>query len=63
MDVERIRDEMEQIQEMFEASESGHFSASDISAARPKHDEMLAGMARGSGCGSILCAADLIGIQ
>ena len=42
MDVERVIDEMEQLQEMFEAPDIRPLSASDISAANRRHDEMLA---------------------
>jgi len=42
MDVERIIDEIEQLQEMFEASDTRPLSPSDISAANRRHDEMLA---------------------
>jgi hypothetical protein len=42
MDVERIIDEIEQLQEMFEAPDARPFSASDIHAANRRHDEMLA---------------------
>lgn len=42
MDIERIIDDIEQLQEMFEAPDSRPLSASDISAANRKHDEMLA---------------------
>jgi hypothetical protein len=42
MDVERIIDEIEQLQEMFEALDIRPLSASDISAANRRHDEMLA---------------------
>src|SRR6267154_1611913 len=42
MDVERIIDEIEQ-QEMFEAPDIRPLSASDISAANRRHDEMLGG--------------------
>ena len=42
MDVERIIDEVEQLQEMFEAPDIRPLSASDISAANRRHDEMLA---------------------
>ncbi|MCU1316147.1 MAG: hypothetical protein JWN63_1469 [Candidatus Acidoferrum typicum] len=42
MDVERVIDEIEQLQEMFEAPDSRPFSASDISAANRRHDEALA---------------------
>jgi hypothetical protein len=42
MDIERIIDEIEQLEEMFEAPDIRPFSASDISAANRRHDEMLA---------------------
>jgi hypothetical protein len=42
MDVERIIDEIEQIQEMFEAPDIRPLRAGDISAANRRHDEMLA---------------------
>jgi hypothetical protein len=42
MDVERIIGEIEQLREMFEAPDTRPLSASDISAANRKHDEMLA---------------------
>jgi hypothetical protein len=42
MDVERIIDDIEQLQEMFEAPDMRPLSASDISAANRRHDEMLA---------------------
>jgi hypothetical protein len=42
MDVERIIDEIEQLEEMFEASDIRPLSASDISAANRRHDEKLA---------------------
>jgi hypothetical protein len=42
MDVERIIDEIEQLQEMFEAPDIRPLSASDISAANRRHDENLA---------------------
>jgi len=42
MDVERIIDEIEQLEEMFEAADTRPFSATDISAANRRHDEMLA---------------------
>ena len=42
MDVERTIDEIEQLQEMFEAPDIRPLSASDISAANRRHDEMLA---------------------
>jgi hypothetical protein len=41
MDVERIIDDIEQLQEMFEAPDIRPLSASDISAANRRHDEML----------------------
>jgi hypothetical protein len=42
MDVERIIDEIGQLQEMFEAPDISPLSASDISAANRRHDEILA---------------------
>jgi len=42
MNVERIIDEIEQLQEMFEAPDIRPLRASDISAANRRHDEMLA---------------------
>ena len=42
MDIERIIDEIEQLEEMFEAADIRPFTASDISAANRRHDEMLA---------------------
>ena len=42
MDVERIIDDIEQLQEMFEAPDIRPLSASDISAANQRHDEMNA---------------------
>ena len=42
MDVERIIDDIEQLQEMFEAPDIRPLSASDLSAANRRHDEMLA---------------------
>ena len=42
MDVERIIDEIEQLQEMFEAPDIRPLSAGDISAANRRHDQMLA---------------------
>jgi hypothetical protein len=42
MDVERIIDEIKQIQEMFEAPDSRPLSPNDISAANRRHDERLA---------------------
>jgi hypothetical protein len=42
MDAERIIDEIEQLQEMFEAADIRPLSASDMSAANRKPDEKLA---------------------
>lgn len=42
MDVERIIDEIEQLQEMFEAADIRPLSANDIAAANRRHDEALA---------------------
>ena len=42
MDVERIIDEIQQLQEMFEAPDIRPLSASDLAAANRRHDEMLA---------------------
>ena len=42
MDIERIIDDIEQLEEMFEAPDARPFSASDISAANRRHDETLA---------------------
>ena len=42
MDVERIIDDIEQLQEMFEAPDIRPLSASDISAANRRHDETFA---------------------
>jgi hypothetical protein len=42
MDVERLIDEIEQLQEMFEAPDIGPLNASDISVANRRHDEMNA---------------------
>jgi hypothetical protein len=42
MDIERIIDEIQQLEEMFEASDIRPLSASDISAANRRHDAMLA---------------------
>src|SRR5438045_2351278 len=42
MDVERIIDEIEQLQEMFEAPDIRPLNATDISAANRRHDETLA---------------------
>ena len=43
MDIDRIIDDIEQLQEMFEAPDIRPLSASDISAANRRHDEKLAG--------------------
>jgi hypothetical protein len=42
MDVERIIEDIEQLQEMFEAPDIRPLSAADISAANRRHDEKLA---------------------
>src|ERR1700745_3219436 len=42
MDVERIIDDIEQLQEMFEAPDIRPLTPSDICAANRRHDEMLA---------------------
>jgi len=42
MNVERIIDDIEQLQEMFEAPDTRPLSASDIAAANRRHDETLA---------------------
>ena len=42
MDVERIIDEIEQLQEMFEAPDIRPLSQSDLAAANRRHDETLA---------------------
>ena len=42
MDAERIIADIEQLEEMFEAPDIRPLSASDISAANQRHDEMLA---------------------
>jgi hypothetical protein len=42
MEIERIIDEIQQLEEMFEASDIRPLSASDISAATRRHAEMLA---------------------
>jgi hypothetical protein len=55
MDVERIIDDIEQLEEMFEAPDIRPFSATDISAANRRHDEMLA-TARGSSCGRAMAS-------
>jgi hypothetical protein len=42
MDVERIINDIEQLQEMFEAPDIRPLTASDICAANRRHDEKLA---------------------
>ena len=42
MDVERIINDIEQLQEMFEAPDIRPLTQSDIAAANRRHDEMLA---------------------
>ena len=42
MDIERIIDEIQQLEELYEAPDIRPFSASDISAANRRHDEALA---------------------
>lgn len=42
MDVERVIDEIRQLEEIFEAPDIRPFSASDISAANRRHDDTLA---------------------
>jgi hypothetical protein len=42
MDVERTINDIEQLQEMFEAPDIRPLSASDISAANRRHDDKLA---------------------
>jgi hypothetical protein len=42
MDVERIIDEIEQLEEMYEAADIRPLKGNDISAANRRHDEMLA---------------------
>ncbi len=42
MDVERIIDDIKQLQEMFEAPDIRPLSASDLSAANRQHDQKLA---------------------
>ena len=42
MDIERIIDDIEQLEEMFEAPDIRPFSASDISAANRRHDQVMA---------------------
>jgi hypothetical protein len=42
MDAERIIDDIQQLEEMFEAPDIRPLSATDICAANRRHDEMLA---------------------
>jgi hypothetical protein len=42
MDIDRIIDEIQQLEEIFEAPDIRPLSASDISAANRRHDEILA---------------------
>jgi hypothetical protein len=42
MDVERIIDEIQQLEEMFEAADIRPLKETDIAAANRRHDEMLA---------------------
>ena len=42
MDVERIIDEIERLQEMFETPDIRPLGASDLRAANRRHDELLA---------------------
>jgi hypothetical protein len=58
MDVERIIDEIEQLQEIFEAPDIRPLSASDISAANRRHDEMLAQSPCFRLCSILASAAD-----
>jgi hypothetical protein len=54
MDIERIIDDIEQLQEMFEAPDIRPLTAGDLAAANRRHDEKLArslGFDSGSGMG------------
>ena len=42
MDIERIIDDIQQLEEMFEAPDIRPLSASDLSAANRRHDDKLA---------------------
>jgi hypothetical protein len=42
MDIERIIDDIEQLEEMFEGPDIRPLSASDVAAANRRHDETLA---------------------
>jgi hypothetical protein len=50
MDVERTINDIEQLQEMFEAPDIRPLSASDISAANRRHDDKLANKHYGVCC-------------
>ena len=52
MDVERIIDDIQQLEEMFEAPDIRPLSASAISAANPRHDE-CSRIAHGFSFGSV----------
>jgi hypothetical protein len=58
MDVERIIDEIDQLEEIFESSDIRPLGARDISAANRRHDEELAlSPCSGSGSSSQFVAA------
>ena len=59
MDVERIIDEIEQLQEMFEAPDIRPLSASDISADNRRHDEALAHSPWSASGNSMACVVGL----
>ena len=42
MDIERAIDDIEQLEEMFEAPDTRPLNPSDLAAANRRHDEMLA---------------------
>jgi hypothetical protein len=42
MDIERVMDDIRQLEEMFEAPDIRPLSASDVSAANRRHDQTLA---------------------
>ena len=42
MDIERVIDDIQQLEEMYEAPDIRPFSALDIAAANRRHDEALA---------------------
>jgi hypothetical protein len=56
VDVERIIDDLEQLQEMFEAPDTGPLSARDNLSTSRRHDEMLA-HSPWFRCGRILASA------